>query len=107
MAEYDDTLQLTDDGIEMPEMLRGYTGEFTQRTADVTATLTTTDSGLPDVDVYDGIIAVYPSDDGDHNSHLREGLMSFETPEHEEVVYRVIDDRTAPDAEVAEVETDA
>jgi hypothetical protein len=93
-ATPDDTLELRDEGIELPEWLRGYSGQFTLRTADVTGTMTTTDAGLPDEEFYDGVIAVYPDDDGDYNDYLREGLLSFETPDHREVVYEVVDERT-------------
>lgn len=94
-AEPDETLRLTDEGIEMPDMLRGYVGSFTLRTADITGDFETTESGLPDTDYFDGVIAVYPEDDGDYNPHLEEGLMSLETDEHPERVFRVVDETTA------------
>lgn len=93
MSEYaatpDATLRLTDGGIELPEFLRGYSGAFTMRTANITGEYTTTDEVF-----YDGPLAVYPDDDGDYNSHLRAGLLSFETPDHREVVFEILDERT-------------
>jgi len=91
-AEHE-TLRLTEEGIEMPEMLRGYVGEFVLRTADMTGTFHITEHGLPDADYYDGVISTYPDDDGDYNPHLGPGLLSLETSEHEEKVFRVLDER--------------
>lgn len=94
-VEPDDTLRLTDDGIEMPEMLRGYVGQWHIKTADVTGQLETTDEGLPDAEFYDGPIAVYPDDDGDYNPRLGPGLMEiYTTSEADSKVFRVIDERT-------------
>lgn len=92
--DYDNVLELTDDGLEMPEFLKGYAGTFYLRTANITGTLETTDRGLPETDYYDGVIAAYPDDDGDYNRHLRAGLLSFETPDHPETVFKVVDNRT-------------
>ena len=98
MTEYetqpDATLRLTDDGLELPTFLRGHVGAFTLRTADITGEFQTTDHGLPDTEFYDGVLAAYPDDDGEHNPHLRAGLLSFETPDHHEVVFEVHDERT-------------
>jgi len=94
-AEPDDTLQLTDEGIEMPEMLRGYVGQFHIRTADITGQYNTTDNGLPDAEFYDGPFAVYPDDDGNYNSHLGPGLMEiYTTSKADSKVFRVVDERT-------------
>ena len=98
-ATPDETLRLTDDGMEMPTMLRGYVGSFTLRTADVTGDITTTPGGLPDTDFYDGVLAVYPDDDGDYNPHLEAGLLSFETSDHPERVFEIRDERTEADDE--------
>jgi len=90
----DGVLELADEGLEMPEFLRGYTGTFTVRTADVTGEMETTDSGLPDEEYNDGLLAVYPDDDGEYNGHLRAGLLSFETVGHRETVFKVVDVRS-------------
>jgi hypothetical protein len=94
-AEPDGTLRLTDEGIEMPDMLRGYQGQFHLRTADVTGQFDTTESGLPDTEFWDGVIAVYPDDDGDYNAHLGPGLMEiYTTSKAESTVFEVVDERT-------------
>lgn len=93
-ATPDETLRLTDEGLEMPDMLRGYVGTFTLRTASITGDYETTTSGMPDVDFYDGVIAVYPDDDGDYNPHLASGLLSIETDAHPERVFQIEDERT-------------
>lgn len=89
----DDQLRLTDDGIEMPAFLRGYVGEFTMRTPQITGDFETTDSGLPDEQFYDGPLAAYP-DDGTYHGDLREGLLAFSTPTHGETVYEILDERS-------------
>lgn len=94
-SEPEETLRLTDEGIEMPDMLRGYKGQFHVRTADITGQFNTTESGLPDTEFWDGVIAVYPDDDGDYNPHLGPGLMEvYTTSKEESVVYEVKDERT-------------
>lgn len=98
-AEPDDTLRLTDEGLEMPEFLKGYSGSFRVRTADVTGDMETTDAGLPETEFYDGVIAVYPDDDGDYNPDLASGLMAISTPEHGEEIYEIVDERTDADEE--------
>jgi hypothetical protein len=91
--EPDATLALTDEGIEMPEFLRGYVGDFTIRTPNVTGELETTESGLPDAEVSDTIFAVYPNS-GDYHGDLREGLLAISTPGHPETVFEIDDRRT-------------
>lgn len=91
----DNTLRLTDDGLEMPEFLKGYVGTFQIRTADITGEFTTTDSGLPETDFYDGVIAVYPDDDGDYNPELEPGLLAISTPEHGEEIFEIVDETEA------------
>jgi|GEM_PF-4862135 len=91
--EPDAELQLTDDGLEMPDFLKGYVGTFTIRTPNTTGEFETTDEGLPEDDYYDGVIAVSPNE-GDYHSDLREGLMGISTDEHRETVYEIIDERT-------------
>lgn len=91
--EPDATLRLTDDGIEMPEFLKGHVGEFTIRTPNITGDFETTDSGLPEDDVWDGVIAGYPND-GDYHGDLREGLMGISTDEHRETVFEIVDERS-------------
>lgn len=88
----DATLKLTDKGLQMPTFLRGYVGEFTVRTPNVTGEVETTDDGLPDADFYDGVIAVYPSS-GDYHGDLEEGMMGLSTTNHRETVYKIIDCR--------------
>ncbi len=91
--EPDAALKLTDDGLEMPEFLKGYVGEFEIRTPNVTGEFETTDAGLPEDDYYDGPIAAYPND-GDYHGDLREGVMGISTTDHRETVYEIIDERT-------------
>lgn len=95
----DGTLRLTDEGIQMPDFLKGHVGSFTIRTADVTGELQTTEHGLPETDFYDGVIAIYPDDDGEYNPDLGPGLMAIETPQHGEDVFEIIDERTHPEQE--------
>lgn len=93
VKEPDADLRLTDEGLEMPEFLKGYVGEFTMRTANVTGEFETSDAGLPESEFYDGLIAVYP-EDGDYHGDLTAGLMGISTTEHRETVYRIVDERT-------------
>jgi hypothetical protein len=92
----DATLRLTDAGLELPRVLRGYVGEFQIRTPKVTGTFETTDAGLPDGDFYDGVIAVYPGR-GTCHGDLDAGMMAISTDEHRETVYEIIDERTEAD----------
>jgi len=89
----DATLRLTDDGIEMPEFLKGFIGEFKIRTPNVTGEFETTPDGLPDEEYYDGVIAAYP-EAGDYHSDLTEGVMAISTEDHPEAVYQVLDSRS-------------
>jgi len=89
----DATLRLTDDGLEMPEFLRGYVGTFEIRTPGVTGEFETAEAGLPDVEFYDGVIAIYP-DAGEYHGDLEAGLMGISTDEHPETVYEIINERT-------------
>lgn len=88
----DAELRLTDDGIEMPEFLKGYTGDFTARTPTVTGEFESSEHGLPETEFWDGIIAIYP-ESGDWHGDLEAGMMGLSTPEHRETVYRIIDER--------------
>jgi len=92
----DATLRLTDAGLELPEFLKGYVGEFRIRTPRQTGTFETTDAGLPDGDFYDGVIAVFP-DAGAYHGDLDAGMMGISTAEHRETVYEIIDERTEAD----------
>lgn len=94
IAAPDETLRLTDEGLEMPEMLRGYVGSFKVRTADITGEIQTTEHGLPDEEFYEGVLSVYPDDDGNYNPHLESGLMSFETADNPERVFEIVDERS-------------
>lgn len=89
----DAELRLTDEGLEMPAFLQGYTGEFTIRTPSVTGEFETAADGLPTGEFWDGIIAVYP-DAGDWHGDLREGLMGISTETHRETVFEIIDERS-------------
>ncbi len=89
----DDELRLTDDGLEMPEVLKGHVGSFTIRTPSATAELETTEAGLPDTEFYDGIFATHP-DAGEYHGDLREGLMAVSVPGMPETVYEIIDERS-------------
>lgn len=93
-VEADATLRLTDEGLEMPEFLKGYVGSFTLRTADITGTFETTDHGMPETKFYDGPIAAYPDDDGDYNPDLGSGYMALATPDHGEEIFAVLDERS-------------
>lgn len=90
--EPDAELQLTDDGLEIPDFLEGYVGTYTIRTPNTTNEFETTDEGLPEDGYYDGAIAVRPNE-GDYHGDLREGLMGISTEEHRETVYEIIDER--------------
>ncbi|MDQ2052924.1 hypothetical protein RBH26_21005 [Natronolimnohabitans sp. A-GB9] len=92
-VEADGQLRLTDDGLEMPEFLKGHVGEFTLKTADITGSFQTIDAGMPTDDFYDGPIAVYPDDDGDYNPELAAGYMALGTPSHGEEIFEIIDER--------------
>ena len=94
----DAALRLTDEGITMPEFLKGYVGDFTIRTPNVTGELETSDEGMPTGDVYDGILAMYP-ESGDYHGDLREGLLAISTPKHPETVFEVIDEREETEAD--------
>lgn len=88
----DGELLLTDEGIEMPVFLRGYTGTFRIRTPSVTGDMETSAGGMPDGRFYDGPIAVYPSD-GDYNEDIPSGCMAMRTEDHPEMVFEIIDER--------------
>ena len=89
----DGTLRLTDEGIEMPEWLRGYTGEFTIEDGSVTGTLTTEPSGLPDTDIWDGVLAVMPTD-GDYNPEIPAGHWVITAPGKPRYCYAIDDERS-------------
>lgn len=92
----DDELRLTDEGIELPEWLRGYTGSFTLRTGSIDGEFNTTDEGLPDAEFYDGVIASYPGD-GDWNPQIPEGHLILTAPGEPEWCYNILDERTDSD----------
>lgn len=91
-------LRLTDDGLEMPEMLKGYVGQFEMKTASITGQLETTDSGLPDAEFYDGVIAAYP-EDGDYNAGISAGELVFQARGYPDTRFRIVDERTEEDSE--------
>ena len=95
--EPDATLKLTDDGLEMPDFLKGYVGSFQIRTPNLTGEYDTTDAGLPTDEYWDGIIAAYP-EEGEYHGDLREGLMAISTDDHRETVYEIVDEREEVDA---------
>jgi len=86
------TLQLTDDGIELPEMLKGYTGQFEIKIGSRTGQFNTTDAGLPETDYYDGPIAVYP-EGGDYNDGIDDGEMVIQARGYRDTKFTVIDKR--------------
>ena len=92
----DATLRLTDAGLELPEVLTGYVGTFQIRTPRRSGTFETTDAGLPDVECYDGVIAVFPKA-GTRHGDLDAGMMAISTADHRETVYEIIDERTEAD----------
>ena len=89
----DAELRLTDEGLEMPEFLKGHVGDFTIRTPSITGEYETTDSGLPTDEFYDGPIAAMPGE-GDYNSDVPAGHMAVSTPDLPETTYRVVEERT-------------
>jgi len=89
----DATLRLTDEGLEMPDWLRGYAGSFTIRTGKVSGDVETTDAGLPDTEYYDGPIAVMP-ESGDYNPEIPPGHMILTAPGQPEWCYEIIEERT-------------
>lgn len=86
-------LCLTDGGIEMPDMLRGYQGQFEIRTPNITGQMNTTEEGLPDTDFYDGPIAAYPNA-GDYNEHINEGEMVIQARGHPDTKFTIVDERS-------------
>lgn len=88
----DATLELTDNGIEMPNFLRGYTGEFTVRTPNVTGIFETSDGGLPEKPVANTMFAILP-EDGDYHSDLEGSVMAIKTDTAPETVFKVVDAR--------------
>lgn len=91
-------LRLTADGLEMPEMLKGYVGQFEIRTPTVTGQYSTTDRGLPDTEFYNGPIAYYP-DAGDYNAHLDEGEIIVQARGHRDTLFRIRDERADGDTD--------
>lgn len=92
-------LRLTDDGLEMPEMLRGYKGQFEVRTPQITAQLNTSEEGLPDTDFYDDVFAVYP-EAGDYNDHIEEGQMVVSVRGGvPDTKFEIVDERTEDEVE--------
>jgi len=100
----DETLRLSDEGIELPGFLRGYTGTFTIRTGNVDAEYETTAAGLPDTGFYDGIIAVLP-EDGDYNPHIPDGHMIITVPGGPERCYEIVDERGGGEVELTNIKT--
>lgn len=89
-----DTLELTDEGIEMPERLKGYVGQFEIKTPNVTAQFNTTEKGLTTDDYSDAVWGVYP-DGGDYHDELDEGEMIIQARGYSAKKYRVIDKRSS------------
>lgn len=89
----DAELELTDEGIEMPEFLRGYVGDITMRTPNVTGEFETSEAGMPDEDVVDTIFAEMP-EAGDYHADLEAGMMALSTEETPETVFQIIDNRS-------------
>jgi hypothetical protein len=89
----DAELELTDDGIEMPEFLRGYVGDITMRTPNVTGEFETSELGMPDEEVADVIFAEMP-EEGDYHGDLEAGMMALSTDDTPETVFEIIDNRS-------------
>jgi len=89
----DAELELTEDGIQMPDFLRGYIGDFKMRTPNITGELETSEAGMPDEDVVDTIFAVMP-EKGDYNADLEAGMLALSTEKTPETVFRIIDNRS-------------
>jgi len=89
----DSELKLTDEGIEMPEFLRGYVGDITMRTPNVTGEFETSEAGMPDEDVVDTIFAEMP-EGGDYHADLEAGMMALSTEETPETVFEIVDNRS-------------
>jgi len=86
------TLELTDDGIEMPDMLKGYVGQFEIKTAKITAQFNTTDQGLSTDDYSDTVWAHYP-ESGDYNAGLAEGEMVIQARGYPDTKFTIQDNR--------------
>jgi len=87
-------LRLTDEGIEMPEMLKGYVGQFEIKTNNITAQMNTTEAGLPEDDISDVVWATYPgSADGDYNNDIEHGEMVVQARGYPATKFSVIDER--------------
>lgn len=76
----------------MPEMLRGYTGQFEMKVPNVTGQFNTTDSGLPDEEFWDGPLAVYPAE-GTYHEHLDEGEMVLQCRGYPNTLFQIVDER--------------
>jgi len=87
------TLRLTDEGIEMPEMLKGYVGQFEIRTGSITAQFNTTDQGLPESGYCDAVWGTYP-EGGDYNATLDEGEMVVQVRGYPDTKFEIVDERS-------------
>jgi hypothetical protein len=86
-------LELRDEGLEIPEELVGFVGEFQIRTPNVDGSLETTPGGLPEfLSVLGAMTGA-----GDYNEDIAAGEISFATPEFPERKYRIIDEREEND----------
>lgn len=86
-------LRLTDEGLEMPEMLKGYVGQFEIKTGTVTAQLNTTKNGLTTDDYSDAVWAAYPQG-GDYHAHLDAGEMIVQCRGQPDAFFKVVDRRS-------------
>lgn len=88
-ADVDGELRVTEEGLEIPEEIVGYVGEFQIRTPNVDGVLTTTYAGLPEFLSVLGEI----TESGDYNEDLEAGQIAISADGFPEKVYRQIDDR--------------
>ena len=88
--QVDGRLVVTEEGLEIPEWLQGFVGEFDTRTPNVTVELTTTEHGLGE---HLDALSTVPGA-GDYHEDLEAGQMALSAPGHEERIYEIVDERS-------------
>lgn len=88
------TLRLTDEGLELPEWFRGYTGRFTVKTSTLSCTVSTGNAPVPDDELWDGPIAAVPQDEENCCSRIPSGCLVLTAPGKLERCYRIVDKRS-------------
>jgi hypothetical protein len=86
-------LELRDEGLEIPEELIGFVGEFQIRTPNVDGDLETAPGGLPE---FLPVLGAMPAA-GDYNEDIEAGEISFAAPGFSERKYRITDEREERD----------